>query len=38
MWQRAAWFLVGFAGSSLFWMAVLNGIGRQWLDKLLLPA
>jgi hypothetical protein len=38
MWQRAIWFLAGVAVSSLFWIAVLNGIGQQWLDIVLRPA
>ena len=35
--QRAIWFFLGAAISSLFWIGVLNGIGRQWLDQFLLP-
>lgn len=35
--QRAVWFLLGVAVSSIFWVAVINGIGRQWLDQLLTP-
>jgi hypothetical protein len=35
--QRAIWFLIGVAVSSLFWIGVLNGIGRQWLDLFLQP-
>jgi hypothetical protein len=35
--QRAIWFLLGVAISSLFWIGALNGIGRQWLDMFLQP-
>ncbi len=35
--SRAVWFLIGVAVSSNFWVAVINGIGRQWLDQLLTP-
>ena len=33
--QRTTWFLIGVAVSSVFWLAVINGIGRQWLNQLL---
>jgi arginine exporter protein ArgO len=37
MTQRAIWFLLGAAVASLFWIAVMKGIGQEWLDILLTP-
>lgn len=34
--NRAFWFLAGVAVSSVFWIAVINGIGQDWLDQLLM--
>ena len=33
--ERAVWFLLGAAATSVFWLAVINGIGRQWFDELM---
>lgn len=35
MYQRLMWFLIGVAVSSIFWIAVMRGIGNEWLDMLL---
>jgi hypothetical protein len=35
--QRLVWFFLGAGVSSVFWLAVINGIGRTWLDQLLTP-
>jgi arginine exporter protein ArgO len=35
MGQRALWFLIGAVTASAFWLIVLNGMGRQWLDVLM---
>lgn len=35
--QRVGWFLSGAVVASVFWLAVINGIGREWLDQLLMP-
>lgn len=35
--QRAVWFLLGVAVSSVFWLVVINGIGKTWLDQFLTP-
>lgn len=32
---RVLWFLIGAAIASAFWLAVINGIGRQWYDQLI---
>lgn len=34
---RVVWFFIGAVTSSVFWLAVINGIGREWLDQLLIP-
>lgn len=33
--HRLTWFLVGVAVASVFWIAVIRGIGNEWLDILL---
>ena len=33
--ERLIWFVLGAAIASVFWPAVLQGIGRQWYDALL---
>jgi arginine exporter protein ArgO len=35
MQHRLTWFLIGAAVASVFWIAVLRGIGNEWLDILL---
>jgi hypothetical protein len=35
--QRAIWFLFGAAFASVFWIAIMKGIGQEWLNILLTP-
>jgi hypothetical protein len=35
--QRVLWFLLGAVFASLFWIAIMKGIGQEWLDILLTP-
>jgi arginine exporter protein ArgO len=35
MHHRLTWFLIGAAVASMFWIAVLRGIGNEWLNSLL---
>lgn len=33
--NRLTWFLIGAAVASVFWIAVMRGIGNEWLNVLL---
>lgn len=35
MHHRLIWFLIGAAVASVFWIAVMRGIGNEWLNILL---
>lgn len=34
---RVVWFVAGAATATVFWLALINGLGREWLDQLLIP-
>jgi arginine exporter protein ArgO len=33
--HRLTWFFIGAAVASVFWIAVMGGIGNEWLNILL---